>query len=263
MGCCREVCWETNILGCKRLRGWQYRDTNLNKPLAEKVVASRGWLSKQPAKFRNALLKRARLLTFPNGAPVYHAGDDPGGIYGIVSGGILVYVPGIDGTERLGHIARSGVWFGHGPALTRDGRALTFIAGEPSLVLHVALGVLDELVASDEAAGRSIRAISEFAMRIAYAAVSDLLIRRSDCRIAATLLRVSAAFDGIEPTSIGFTLKQTQLAEMANVSRHLANQTLTKFETRGWIAVSYNHVTITDANALLAFISGEADKASL
>jgi CRP/FNR family cyclic AMP-dependent transcriptional regulator len=233
----------------------------LDRTLAEKMVASRGWLSKQPEKFRNALLKRAHLLTFPTGASVFHAGDDPGGIYGAVGGGILVYVPGLDGRERLAHVVRPGVWFGHGPALAHDERTLTFVAGEPSLALHVPLAVIDELAATDAVSERSIRAITEFTMRIAYATVADLLVRRSDCRIAATLLRVCAALDGVKAVDpAGFILKQTQLAEMANVSRHLANQTLTKFEARGWIVVSYNHVKITDPNALLTFIGREAER---
>lgn len=231
----------------------------MNKAQAEKIVSSRGWLSKQPTKFRKALLTRARQVAFPTGKSIFHAGDDPGGIYGIVSGGILVYVPGMDGSERLAHIVRPGVWFGHGPVLTRDDRTLTFVAGEPSLALHVTLGAIDELVTADAVAGRSIHAITEFTMRIAYGAVSDLLIRRSDYRIAATLLRVSAVLDGVKPVGpAGFILKQTQLAEMANVSRHLANQTLTRFETLGWINVSYNHVAITNPRALLVFIGGQA-----
>jgi CRP/FNR family cyclic AMP-dependent transcriptional regulator len=233
----------------------------LDRTLAEKIAARDGWLSKQPEIFRNALLKQADLLVLTTGEPIFHAGDDPGGIYCIVSGGILVYVPSLDGIERLAHIARPCVWFGHGPVLAREVRKLTFVAGEPSILLHVALGTIDKLTAADPLAGRSIRAIAEFTMQIAYTVVSDLLIPRSDRRIAAILLRVAAVHDGVTPVGrTGFVLKQTQLAEMANVSRHLVNQTLTKFEARGWIVVSYNRLKITDPDALLSHISGETER---
>ena len=233
----------------------------MDRTLAEKIAARHGWLSKQPEIFRNALLKQADLLVLTTGEPIFHAGDDPGGIYCIVSGGILVYVPSLDGIERLAHIARPCVWFGHGPVLAREGRKLTFIAGEPSILLHVALATIDKLTAADPLAGRSIRAIAEFTMQIAYTVVSDLLIPRSDRRIAAILLRVGAVHDGVTPVGrTGFVLKQTQLAEMANVSRHLVNQTLTKFEARGWIVVSYNRLKITDPDALLSHITGETER---
>jgi DNA-binding GntR family transcriptional regulator len=47
---------------------------------------------------------------------------------------------------------------------------------------------------------------------------------------------------------------QSQLAEMANVSRNLANAALRDFREAGWVDSRYNRLRATDRAALAAFV---------
>lgn len=215
-------------------------------------MLAQGWLAQQPPAFASAFLARTHLVGIAAGAVVFHAGDDPGGVYGVVAGGIGSYVVWRDNGPDLATILRAGVWFGHGPLLTRRRRSLGFRAVEPSILLHAPLAALEELVCTNPVAARSLGALADGNMDVAIATISDLLIRRGDRRIAATLLRVTGEGQGPEDPA-GFRLSQADLAEMANTSRDLANRTLARFRDRGWVTLGYNRIGVADAAALATF----------
>lgn len=229
----------------------------MDRASAEAVVTSRGWLAHQDEPFQHAWLARAVIVTFANRDHVFHSGDDGGGVYGVVNGGIGIYPAGRDGSVALGHVLRAGHWFGHGPAMTRRRRTLTFRATESSLAFFVPLAALNKITAHNIEFMRSVGAMLEFGIDDAISAVSDLLIRRSDQRIAATLLRVTGAETGnSQPGPDGYFLGQADLAEMANVSRDVINRTLARFKAWGWVSLGYNRIFVLDAVALSDFIAG-------
>ena len=57
---------------------------------AERIALSRGWLAHQPPAFQAAVLGQARRASFAKGETVFH---DQGGFYGVVQGGVAVFVP--------------------------------------------------------------------------------------------------------------------------------------------------------------------------
>ena len=50
------------------------------------LVRSKGWLRQTPVAFQSAVLDRCILEKFTPGTPVYAVGDEPGGMFGIVTG---------------------------------------------------------------------------------------------------------------------------------------------------------------------------------
>lgn len=228
------------------------------QPDTAELFARRGPLAVVDAGARARFLAAARPLTVPRGARVYAAGDGPGGIYGVVSGGI-----GVEGSTdvlgpRLGHVMRSGSWFGEGPSLRGGVRRLGYRALEDSRLLTVPLPVLQVLQASDPGVTRLLATISEISSGIAALAVRELLIPDAPRRIAAVLLRVTGVQDGVEPDDpLGFMLSQADLGELANASRHHVNRVLGTFARAGWIAKSYNHIRILDMDGLSGFAFDE------
>jgi CRP-like cAMP-binding protein len=88
--------------------------------------------------------------------------------------------------------------------------------------------------------------------------VAGLLIGDSARRVAATLLRVTAAGDGVMPVNPGgFLLSQSLIAEMTNISRNRVNTVLRQLRQAGWIHGRYNRVRILDADGLAAFAYGD------
>jgi CRP-like cAMP-binding protein len=215
------------------------------------VFEHRGWLSRQPETFRARFLAAGRLLRLERGASVFVEGDPPGGMYGVISGGIGVEVGRGRLPPRLGHIHRAGVWFGTAPVLAGSPRRMSFHAVEESTAFYLPLPGLQQLMRSDPEARLRLGELANEGMVLASEAARDLLIPDAARRIVAVMLRVTAAREGIPPDDPrGFLLTQNQLAEMSNASRHSVWRVLRDAAARGWIAKRYNYVRILDVAAL-------------
>jgi CRP-like cAMP-binding protein len=221
----------------------------------EGLFAAHGWLSQQPAGFRHQILDMARSLSIARGEWVFSINDPPGGIYGVVSGGIGIEGGGPFHMLRLGHVLRAGSWFGHHPILAPGShRNQGMRAMEDSELLYVPLAPLESLVKFDPVAARSIGSMADGGSTLATRIISDLLIPDAGRRIAAVLLRVTAAEDGVEPHHPdGFLMTQAELGEMANVSRPHVNQTIGELERKGWIIKHYQRLRIIDVDGLRRF----------
>lgn len=220
----------------------------------EESFARRGWLSGQPQDFRAAVLARVRWLQLEAGAPVFHEGDDLGGAFGVLSGGIGMMVSNEFHGPVLGHVLRTGGWFGYGPALTGRPRVFGIRTMEPTTLAHLPLSAIVDLMASLPDARHQFGALGEYGVDLARAVIADLLISRADRRIAAVLLRVTGVLEGITPNSPdGFCITQAELGEMANASRNYVNLTLQHFTRMAWVGLGYRRIAIRDEKALAAF----------
>ncbi|HVZ10405.1 Crp/Fnr family transcriptional regulator [Rhodopila sp.] len=222
---------------------------------AESVARSWGWLSQQPRGVQNEVLRRSRLMHVDTGTLLYQIDDTGGGIYGVAEGAIGIHVASPSTGSTLAHIVRRGFWFGHAPILARRGRAAAARAAGPSCLIYLPLREMERLSRSSTAFTRALASLSDDAFRVAAGVITDLLIRRADCRIAATLLRVTGALEACAPDApAGFRLTQAELGEMANASRHLVNRTLGRFEANGWVSRSYSYIAICQPESLAAFV---------
>lgn len=229
----------------------------MERATAERRILLRGWLSEQPEEARAAILQRARLVKHDAGDFVFHAGDEAGGICGVVSGGIGIYLPTDSGELRLAHVGRSGVWFGYGPLIRGRRRSLSFSPTEATWLLQVPLPALQEIAATSTVHQRAILSIGEYGMDTAIAVIENLLIQNNARRIAATLLRVAPALEpreGTKPDEVFLT--QSQLGEMASVGRQVVNRELQRLEAKGWVSVSYSRIKMLNRDALAAFAQG-------
>ncbi|MDE2380546.1 Crp/Fnr family transcriptional regulator, partial [Bradyrhizobium sp.] len=189
---------------------------------------------------------------------VWHVGDQAGGVFGIVEGAVGVLVPAEEAGLRLAHIMRTGAWFGYGPLFTGGQRTLTFRTTEPSIVMKIELARLNDVGRADLAFTRIMATLGVQTATIAIRIIHDLLIPRTDRRIAATLLRVADVHQkSRSPRMREIRLNQAELAEMANTSRHSVNRTLRLFQENGWIGVTYRHVQILNSAVLSKFAHGE------
>ncbi len=219
----------------------------------------RGWLSAQPEAFRQQILRMVVAVHVPRATPVFSVNSPPGGIYGVISGGIGIEGSGPYNVPRLGHVLRSGSWFGHGPVLTGRGhRVQNMRALEDSELAYAPLAPLRALLQSDPQAARCLGAIADGGNILGTRIVSDLLIPSVPHRIAAVLLRVTGIEEGVEPDHPdGFLITQTDLGEMANVSRSMVNRVLGQFAKAGWIAKHYNRLRVRDPAGLQAFAASQ------
>lgn len=224
----------------------------------DKVFQRRGWMAQMPLETRLRILRIGRTVAVNRGQRIFAFGDPPGGIYGILSGGIGMEACSDRHSVRLGHIMREGAWLGHGPVLGGGARSLGCWAVENSLVCAVPLSALTALMESDFEVARFVGEMASTNARVLTHIACDLLISSAPQRVAAVLLRVTGALEGVAPTTPeGYLLTQSELGEMSNVSRHHINRVLGLFMERGWIAKSYNHLHLLDIEALADFAFSE------
>ena len=95
---------------------------------ARKIAIDHGWLSQTPPSFQRMVLNRCRLQRFESEQSIYMAGDPPGGMYGLVSGGVGISIaPGEQG-PYFAHLGRPGTWFGEASAILRQPRRVGLTA---------------------------------------------------------------------------------------------------------------------------------------
>jgi CRP/FNR family cyclic AMP-dependent transcriptional regulator len=224
----------------------------LDKDEAHQIVLSRGWLHHTPASFQREVLERCRLEQFLAGTPVYSVGDEPGGMFGIVTGGLGVSVATAKQGVYTAHFALPGSWFGEAAAFTRQPRKVGLTATRDSQLLHLPLVSIDEILKRDPAAWRFFGLLTINHLDLAMGGSEDLMIRDHVKRFVAVLLRAGncrhVSSRNNHPVEID--LNHEDLANMANVARTTAGAILRKLEADGHLALSYRRIRILAPDAL-------------
>jgi CRP/FNR family transcriptional regulator, cyclic AMP receptor protein len=219
------------------------------------VFARNGWLSAQPAEFRGKVLAACEPRALAAGTPVYSQGDPAGGIYGIERGMVALSVRGPAAEASMAQLLRPGEWFGGSCFLTREPRRLAARAWTDSLLLHLPLEAMDRLAEEDAENLRRFGRLAMEGLDMAHRALSDLMLPSPAQRVAAALTR---AVEGAGRTTLALT--QQDLGAMANASRKLVNQSLSRFADRRWVRVGYRQIEVIDVEALHRFV-GDPDAA--
>lgn len=211
---------------------------------AERILRESGWLSQQPEAFRAEALRHASLERFPAGHTVFHFGDPPGGIYGLVTGLITMTTAPKTDTPRLIHLGDPGTWTGEACFLTREPRRVEIRAFVDTTMMHLSLPAMDRMMAADRGAARHFAGILVTSIDTLIRVVHDLQKPDATRRIASVLQRFASIADGPIP------LSQTELGVLANVSRQQVNAVLQRLTAAGCVEPAYRAVRILDAAAL-------------
>jgi CRP/FNR family transcriptional regulator, cyclic AMP receptor protein len=221
------------------------------KLLAEQTLSRRGWLARQPKPFQRHVLDNCLLQHLERGAPVYHLGDPPGGVYGIAAGALAVSIAPGEVGPYLAHLATVGFWIGEGPFLTGEPRRVGLVAASDCVLVNLPLHAMEQMAADDPAAIRRFAQIAISNLDLALRVISDLMIQQPERRIAAVLVRSAGAQD--EPT---IRVSQMELGRLANASRKLVNKALQRFAASAWLVPRYGAIQILDIQALKQFAAG-------
>jgi CRP/FNR family cyclic AMP-dependent transcriptional regulator len=218
-------------------------------------VLNQGWLGHTPLSFRRAVLDRCLREHFKAGTQVYSIGDEPGGMFGIVSGGLAVSIaPGEQG-PYVAHFAMPGTWFGEAAAITRQPRRVGLTATRDSELLHLPLRAIDEIVRLDPSAWRLFALVTIAHLDMAIGGSDDLMIRNHVQRFVAVLLRIGNCRHATRDShAIEVDINHEDLAYMANVARTTAGAILRKLEADGHVALSYRRIRILAPEALRAML---------
>ena len=220
------------------------------------TLRDQGWLALTSADFRQAVLERLTLRKFAAGEAVYRMGDEEGGLWAIVEGGVQFEIPGPQLAPGLAYVAIPGFWFGETPLIRKTVRPLDAIASQPSVFAAMSLADCRSVLDEDPSRWHWIALLANLNSDLALGLTADLLLQDPQQRIIAALLRLAGWRTGkhfvANPGPIHLT--QQQLGRIANLSRTAASGILRDLERRGLIVMGYRSLEVLDGDGLRALL---------
>jgi CRP-like cAMP-binding protein len=217
------------------------------------VLRARGWLSRTPPEFQDAVLDRCVWQNVDAGTSLTHGGDRAGAMYGIACG-VIGITPAVGPADLpLINVVHAPYWFGILPVVSNAPRAVSVTARSQCLTAVVPQPALAALLAARPEWWQlmAMQALEHFGAAAQIA--SDLLIADSRRRCIAVLLRAAGCRSGGAATGDA-GISQAELAAMANMSRQTTSIVLRDLAAQQLIALGYRGIAIRDAAALRACV---------
>jgi CRP-like cAMP-binding protein len=235
---------EVRVYRCAESGG---NDMNISQ--AKLIVSRSGWLALCPEWFHAGLFDKASVQLFQRGERVHNSGPaDSSGLWGIADG---IAGIGLDFPERpdaVMHLVGPGFWGGAIELILGSGRKAFLTAVSPLTTVFVPASSFRLLAEKRPEAWRFMAMLPALNNAGALKAVEDILNPAAPQRLAAVLLRLSAAAGGPEDDgSVLVPLTQERIAEAANLSRTVAVAHLARLEKAGAVRRSYGAIRVIPA----------------
>lgn len=210
-----------------------------------------GWLREALPEFRAAILAIAVPRSFDDGQVMWQAGKSDQGIIGIRRGMAGMLHALARPSAPVAHLFGPGFWVGQAPYLADMPVQATLVARGTVNAAIVPRQPLLALLADRGDYWRELGRLSVEQTLIAVTILNDLMIANSRQRLAATLLRLAGCRIKGDP-AYALTITQSEIAAMANLSRHSASPILAEFVATGMIGAGYRSLMVRDAARLRA-----------
>jgi CRP-like cAMP-binding protein len=206
-----------------------------------------------------SLLAQAGHRDLGAGEVLFLRGDPADGLYGVLSGSVLMVVDSPAGKELVLARHSTGEFFGEVSLFDGGGRSATAVAYERSRLVHIGRDRLldflrlrpDALLAVVEVLCARMRRLTGLAEDSLFLDVSARLARRIGTLIAALPSRCQGADD----TTLH--LSQSDLARMLGVSREIVSKHLVLWREAGIVELGRRRLTIRDSRALACLGEGK------
>lgn len=216
---------------------------------AFEALSARGWFADRSPETRAALAGIARLRDYAAGEALYHFGDAPNGIFGLVRGALDLTIPRADGMDVTAHRAEPGFWVGDLALFAGQTRLVSVVAAEPTRVVHLPAWELRRLVEADRSLHADFHALTHENMATALRLLANLATTPSEARVAVRLLLLEEAQGG---GAGDIRLSHAKLAEMIALSVPTLQRVLRRLEGEGLVELGYGRIRILDRRRLLA-----------
>jgi CRP-like cAMP-binding protein len=201
---------------------------------------------------RTRLVRRSVIKTFPARATVFLREDEADGVYGILSGSVVVTVESPGGGELILRLLSEGQLFGELAVVDGQGRTASVVTRSPCTFLFIARAVFLEVTAAHPDVATAVTlALSDYLRRntrlVSEAAFLDVTHR---------LARLLVELGGSSPGTVGrvttIRVSQYELAGMLGVSREIVNRHLTSWRRSGLVETFPGRIRLLDGQALEA-----------
>jgi CRP-like cAMP-binding protein len=228
---------------------------------ATRILDRNPWFAGLPRTLAKAILRSGRIRRVKD-AVVFAVGDDPSGLFAVLSGRVQISHSSSDGRLALLLVADAGTWFGETSVLDGGPRYSDALAVGPCELLHLDMcefGRLSQQQVSHYAAfARLLCAHHRLAMDH-IASLGELPVA---VRLAQRLLFFARPPTDGHGRHEAISLSQEQLASVVGVSRQALSAHLKDFERRGIIALGYRTITLRRRAVLQQMVNEAARVAS-
>ena len=220
------------------------------------ILRNGGWLSATPVDFQQAILSRCAWSWVEARGQIQLGGEEEGELIGLARG--IVEMRTILGRADtpLMHLAHPVFWFGYAPLFIGRARRIAVSAKTHVWLARIPQADLTALLAACPRWWQWVAQLSIVYGDVSQRVAADLLIRDSERRCAAVLLRLSgrrfAGPDDGAPIQVALT--QSELAGAANLSRNSVGAIVKKLKARGLIDLGYGGFTIRASSSLRALL---------
>ena len=231
----------------------------MEKSEAEAFMRRQTWLAGTSVDFQDQVLARCDLIRFKSGGSVYEAGDEAGGLFGVVSGRIELHLPAHSAGPTLSYIGGPGFWAGDTAAVTGQPRLITIVAGADCELLRLTRAELQRLAAKDPLVWRYVLTLvaSNYAKAIR---VVDALKRTDPIhRVAAILL---VLYEDLPAGINVIEASQSDIAALSQLGRSVVNAALRQMQAEGVILRGYGSIEVTDAAKLGALVGAKKSRSA-
>ncbi|MCB1487199.1 MAG: Crp/Fnr family transcriptional regulator [Bauldia sp.] len=211
------------------------------------IVSKRGWYAERPEALREALARLARIRCYAAGEPLYFHGDEPNGIFGLVSGGLDVTIPRADGLDLTVHRADPGFWIGDLATFVGQTRLVSVVATQPTHVIHLPQHALRPLIERAPELYPEFYALTYENMSLALRLLANLAVSPSEVRVAVRLLMYEQS-----PDKTRLNISQDKLAELVGLSAPTLQRALKRLQDQSLIRLGYGHIDILDRAGLMS-----------
>lgn len=220
----------------------------MDRPSAEKIMTTTGWLSRQPADFQRDVLGRSLLKRYNAGNILYGVDDDGTGVFGLLSGVIEVQLP----NGQTATVGTAGYWIGEAAAFRRAPRRASLVARSDVWAYYLPLAEFETLIANPDHC-RSFAHLTIEHLEDALRVLASLMTSDVVARVSGRLLSLLTAQSG---AATELSLTQTDLASMCGLSRQSVNKALRRLAEEGAVSSRYGKVTVVDPAKLMRYASG-------
>jgi CRP/FNR family cyclic AMP-dependent transcriptional regulator len=228
----------------------------MDRDVGLRSVTSQGWLSSTSLEFQRAILAGCDCRPLEAGAPLQVGGEDHGEMIGLARGVLELRTTLGPADTAIMHFAHPVFWLGFVPTLFKQPRRVAASARTKAWLVRVPETTLRRALKDNpQWWAFFLQPLLEYG-DLTVTIAADLMIRDSDRRCAAALLRLAgrryAAPQDVTPVEVPLT--QNELAGAANLSRNSVGTILQRLEKRGFVEVGYGAMTVRTPAALRAFV---------
>jgi CRP-like cAMP-binding protein len=221
----------------------------MDKNTVSSILEKDPWFAGLPSVLAHDIVRLSHLRRVRS-AMLYAVGDEPNGLFAVLSGEVLLSHSASNGQLGLLLVLRAGTWLGEASVLDGRPRYLDACATGRCDLLHLSMNAFRQLVDENPSHYRAFVDLLSRNYRLALDHIVSFGELPVALRLAQRLLFFSIAeSDPGKPSNV-VQLSQEQLASIVGVSRQALSAHLKDLERQGIISLGYKAIRIHKRAAL-------------